>query len=164
MTMNTAPFVPDTPTDVASLPRRYGAAAIDWSIYTLWMILFLRFPTPERGFIGLAVIFFLFILPEFTPKRATIGKRALKLYVSSKDGASWRRLLRSILKVTIALFFIPYCFAVLRFVTMQIGFALLCSVYIFVILGYLSIPFFNRNRQYLHDLLCSCVIRPKPVA
>ena len=144
--------------------RRFGAAAIDFAIYALWMLLFSQTDKSTRDVIALIVFLFLFILPEFVPRRATIGKRTLGLFVSSRDGASWRRLLRSLLKLCAAFLLMGCSVVALRDFTSHFGSTILSCICTAIVASYLAIPFLNRNRQFLHDLVCGCVIRRETVA
>ena len=144
--------------------RRFGAAAIDFAIYGFWMLLFSQTDKSTRDGIALIVLLFLFILPEFVPKRATIGKRTLKLFVSSKDGASWRRLLRSLLKLCADFLLIGCSVMALRDFTSHFGSIILGCICVAIVVTYLAIPFLNRNHQFLHDLVCGCLIRRETVA
>ena len=141
-----------------SFGRRLSAGLIDFGVLAFCFFLSF-FAGPQRDMLVGLPMLLLFLIPETTKKRGTVGKRSLGLVVCSPDGLDvpwWRRLARALLKLIAFYAFVIFYTAVFFGLRRATTWTLVPPV---LAIAYVLTPLLNKRRQCLHDMITGCAVQ-----
>lgn len=113
---------------------RFAASVIDWCAVTALNVLISIFLTPVVGFVGVLVAGWLYhALLESSERQATLGKMAMKIYVTDLDGG----------RISFGTATIRHLCKIVSAFVLMIG---------FIMAG------FTARKQALHDMLANTLV------